>query len=310
MIANYTYLAEILVAAESSNLAEAAQRLHISPAAMSKHLVSLESDLGCTLLERDRHTFRLTEAGQAVYEAGSPLLAIGPQVEKAAQQANPFRILVLFDSTDIHQLLTRTLRALYSQDKNLNIMLVENSDSRNPFTSVVEGDIGLVIHQAISNQPVPKQLQSNRIATVSFVAIMRASHPLANRKSLYIEDLRNWPLIRLEGNFQLLDHMWNAVRDDCLAAGFQPTSHLQHIYHPAGGGLIDVAEDEIYILPDGSQNMATFRDDPAFACLPIDDMRHEAFATFDPNSTRAQQFAAALEQQVEAGASTSDKADR
>ena len=92
------------------------------------------------------------------------------------------------------------------------------------------------------------------------------------------------------GIHQLLDHAQNAVRDDCLAAGFQPTPHIQRIYHPADGALIDIGEDKIYILPDGSQNISAYRDDPTFACLPIADMEHAAFATINPESNRAKIF--------------------
>ncbi len=101
------------------------------------------------------------------------------------------------------------------------------------------------------------------------------------------------------GIHQLLDHTWNAVRDNCLAAGFQPTPHIQRIYHPADGALIDIGEDEIYVLPDGSRNTSVYRDDPAFACLPISDMEHAAFATINPKSKRAKMFIDALEKQVD-----------
>ena len=298
MFANYSYLAEFLVAAESPNLAAAAKRLLISPAAMSKHLAALESELGCGLLERDRHTFRLTPAGEAVYDVAAPLLAIGPQVEAAAQQATPLRIMVLFDSVAIHQMIARATRALSHSGNHIAIELEEDAGTRNPFGALVDGKIDLLIHDPLGCQAIPEHLESHVVAKLSYVGIMRADHPLAKREELFVDDLRDWPLIRLHGNFQLLEHTWNAVREECNAAGFQPIVHDQTIYHPAGGGLIDVDRNEIYILPEGSQNIASYRDDPNYSCVKFAHVQHEARASFVPTNARARMFCEALRKQA------------
>lgn len=294
MFANYGYLAEFLVAAESPNLAAASKRLLISPAAMSKHLAALESELECELLERDRHTFRLTPAGQAVYNAGAPLLAIGPQVEAAARQATPLRIMVLFDSVSLHQAIARATRALTRAGRGINIELEEAAGTRNPFTTLTEGDIDLLIHDPLGCQAVPEELESHAIAKMSYIGIVRTCHPLARRRELFIDDLRDWPLIRLNGNFQLLEHTWNAICAECMAAGFRPVEHDQTIYHPAGGGLVDISDNEIYIVSADSQNVSSFRDDPEYACIGIAGFQHEAQVSFLPDNARAKAFYEAI----------------
>ncbi len=64
----------------SGSFAAAAQRLNMSPAAVSTHVRSLEERLGARLLNRTTRKLSLTEVGQEYYESCAQILA---QIEEA-----------------------------------------------------------------------------------------------------------------------------------------------------------------------------------------------------------------------------------
>ena len=60
--------------AKELNFTKAAQRSHITQAAMSRKISSIEDELGIRLLDRNHHTVSLTLAGQSLFEQIQPLL--------------------------------------------------------------------------------------------------------------------------------------------------------------------------------------------------------------------------------------------
>ena len=60
--------------AKELNFTKAAQRSHITQAAMSRKISSIEDELGIRLLDRNRHTVSLTLAGQSLFEQIQPIL--------------------------------------------------------------------------------------------------------------------------------------------------------------------------------------------------------------------------------------------
>lgn len=60
---------------ETENFAEAARRLGLSPAKVTRHIQSLEQRLGARLINRTTHRFSLTEAGAGYHERCVKLLA-------------------------------------------------------------------------------------------------------------------------------------------------------------------------------------------------------------------------------------------
>lgn len=69
---------------ETGNFAEAARRLNLSPAMVTKHVQSLERRIGARLLNRTTRQFGLTEVGAIYYERCAGLLADFDEAESVA----------------------------------------------------------------------------------------------------------------------------------------------------------------------------------------------------------------------------------
>ncbi len=65
---NIEYLREFVSLASSLSFNETARQFYISQSVLSKHIASMEKELGAKLFSRDSHHVRLTKCGQAFYE--------------------------------------------------------------------------------------------------------------------------------------------------------------------------------------------------------------------------------------------------
>ncbi len=87
---NLNQLHIFYVAAQSSTLSEAADKLYLSQPAVSQQIRNLETHLGTQLFERSRRGVSLTPAGEELCEYADKILRLSAQAEAAL--------------TDIHQL--------------------------------------------------------------------------------------------------------------------------------------------------------------------------------------------------------------
>lgn len=73
------------VVAEEENLSRAAERLHLSPPAVSAHIKALEDDLGVRLFTRSSRGMALTEHGREMWEDAENLLKGASALRRKAQ---------------------------------------------------------------------------------------------------------------------------------------------------------------------------------------------------------------------------------
>ena len=62
------YIREFIVLAELNNYTLASQKLYIAQSALSRHMSTLEENIGAKLIQRTTHDVKLTENGQKAYE--------------------------------------------------------------------------------------------------------------------------------------------------------------------------------------------------------------------------------------------------
>lgn len=76
------YLRTLIETVAKGSVSGAAERLFVTPSAVSRRIKSLEDLCGCPLLDRSRPTLRLTEAGQLVLEKATEILMIEQELLK------------------------------------------------------------------------------------------------------------------------------------------------------------------------------------------------------------------------------------
>ena len=107
------HLEEFAAVAEELNFRRAADRLHLSPSPLSRHIRELEAELGVLLFERDTRHVRLTPAGEALLPLALDVLAgmanAARTVSRAAGQRPELVVGMRALSVRFHRLLADTM---------------------------------------------------------------------------------------------------------------------------------------------------------------------------------------------------------
>ena len=80
-------LQEFTVVVDTGSLTKAAQQLHCTQSTLSKHVASLEHELGCALLERNANGVRPTQAGITLYGQAARILQSVQAIYDAANKS-------------------------------------------------------------------------------------------------------------------------------------------------------------------------------------------------------------------------------
>lgn len=293
MFMRYDYLAEFLVVAEEGSIARAAEKLSLSPSAISKHLAALESYLGAELLVRSRHCHELTEAGRAVVETGAGLLDIGERVQVAARARRALKVCSLFDSVSCYRLITQGIRRFESEGEGRPRVRVDQSMlDGNAFAALEAGEVDVVAYNAAISSAAAAPFESVFVMSMHYLAVLPAGHPLARRESVHILDLKDCQFAHLVGGSRLLDHIWLSIKRECYENGFSPRTRVHKIFMPADGAFVDLEPDEAYLLPEDSVSVASLRENEDYACVPVEGMEHPLCLCYRPDDGMAGLFAA------------------
>lgn len=194
MILEIRHLRAIYTIAQSKNLNQAAQKLHLTPSALSHQIKTIESHFETALFFRQHKPLRLTDAGLRILNLAEKILPLVETTEHELKQIATGKAGRLFITIECHacfEWLLPTLETYRTQwpDIHIDIKLGMSFD---PLPALSRGDIDLVI----STDPVDK-------TGISFVSlfpyqallVMNNQHPLKNKTFIVAEDLADQTLI-------------------------------------------------------------------------------------------------------------------
>ncbi len=217
------YLEEFVTLAQCLNFTEAARRCNITQPALSKHLASLERELGVTLVNRNRHGAELSQAGFALLQDAIPLC------EQYRSACEHVRSLAAMPTLKIGGLLQnpRVLwivsTALAAHAGGESITCTYDRTISRPFIEqLADGSIDLAFtyQDETQQQQAGEKFRSVHLFDDQFVAVVPSESPLANRDELSMEDLADQTFIKLAGPYFSLG--WDHIEAVCQAHGFQP----------------------------------------------------------------------------------------
>jgi DNA-binding transcriptional LysR family regulator len=179
-------LAYFLAVADELHFGRAAARLGIAQPALSKAIRQLERRLGVTLFERTSRAVALTEAGQVLTREARVALEAVSAAALRTQRAgtrDPRLILALKPGGDAG--LLPAILAAYEREPA--VLPVEVTFGAGPSRMLREGQADAALLYA-----PPDELggfDTEALLTEAPVAVLPASHPLAQRDSLHLADL-------------------------------------------------------------------------------------------------------------------------
>lgn len=210
-----------VVAARSKTFFDAADELFITPATVSKHIAALEKEFGVTLFTRTPQGAALTEAGRRKLPLVQQLVGTYDSlVGKAGAAEETSSLIALVSPPPSRFRLERIVRgfAQYRPDIRLDIREIRESS-----TALVngEGDLGFLVDWRLD----PNQLRWIVIQYDELGVVLPADHPLAERESISLHELRNEPFIFPDPVIGVLSR----YVDLCRQCGFVPqVSHYTY----------------------------------------------------------------------------------
>lgn len=212
------YAREFVVLAETRNFMETADKLFISQSTLSRHIKTLEMELGASLFDRSTRKVELSRYGRLFLPYAKEYARI--QYECSTAFYNELR--------EVNGSVTVGSIPAMAQYKITNILAQFQKENTSFTLNIVEADSlklfdmlrSLECDFAFIRESDDSSNEFNKLpfTTDSMVAILPLGHPLSSVSSLKIDSLRNEPLLLLGKD----TFMYSLCMNVCRAAGFEP----------------------------------------------------------------------------------------
>ena len=250
---------------KSGSLSKAAAACYITTPGIRLSLTRLEDELGCKLFKRTDSGLSLNKHGKFLLPYAEQITSMIDECEAhfAAVRTQSEGIPVAFSIGTLEEVAGLPLSRFRKEHPDLKISIRESSDIECD-AAVENGDVEF----ALTVGPLSSRRMDTTLIYSSFNALLvHESHPLANRSSISVKELRDVPMViqrettRSSANF----------RACCRAAGFEPVIstytddvlllfYLPSIGHAASIASYDLAKrmgrEHIRIIPFEDPEMA------------------------------------------------------
>ena len=213
-------LAYFVAVAEERNFTRAAQRIPIAQPAISQQIHRLESELSETLFVRDRRGTRLTPAGEALLPHARATLASAENAREAVTALSGLltgRLAFGFVQPLPDRRLAGLLGAFHRQHPGIELRLIEDETDA-LLTGLATGELDAALIGLGRYDRLPPGVASRLVAREPVVVAVHPEHPLAGRRSIALQALRDASMVTLTASSKQRSNLEAA----CRAAGFAP----------------------------------------------------------------------------------------
>lgn len=251
------HLRYYLAVAEELHFGRAAARLHMAQPPLSQQIKQLEAEIGVQLLTRSTRRVELTPAGERFLERARAILA---DVDEAGDEAQRVaagevgRVSLGLIGSATYELLPTIVPALREQCPDLELDLHGEMLTPAQEEGLRDGSLDICILRPPVRDP---DLRVRILRREALLVALPATHPLAQRDTIRLADLRDEPFITYPSRHRSVVH--DSIFDACRRAGFAPrvvqevqeTSTLV-VFVAAGLGVALVPEPVRALTIDGA----------------------------------------------------------
>lgn len=195
-MATLKQLQNFLVLAEELHFARAAETLGISQSALSNEIKKLEKSVGCQLFDRsDRWMIKLTDAGQIYLRKIKDIPVAMDNAKQLARKAargesGTLSIAVaglIYANLDIGNL----CREMLLRYPEVKLRIYDTLVSPATADLVLSGKCDIGFYATSNPGLIPERLGFKKLTMINLTLAIPATNPLAYKKELKIEDLKN-----------------------------------------------------------------------------------------------------------------------
>lgn len=214
---------EFVVLAQTCNYLQAADQLFISQSSLSKHIKSLERELGVELFNRTTRHVRLTEHGRVFLPFARKLASTAHDAEAALSYAtdNERRVLDIGSiPVMVPYGITDLLHRFEHDHPNVRLKITEGeAEQLKDLLRKRAIDLAFIREWSDgTDHDEDAEFATSVFAKDRLAAVLPISHPLASRSSIRLSDLANDEFLLLpQGTVMNV-----LITDACAADGFVP----------------------------------------------------------------------------------------
>ncbi|PFO09367.1 LysR family transcriptional regulator [Bacillus sp. AFS076308] len=209
-----------LEVAKREHVTEAADALHVAQSSVSRQIFNLEEELGVALFIREGRRVKLTPLGRIFYERMKQVWNMMEDAKREVEEyldpekgtvriAFPISMAAHTMPSIIYAFRLRYPEAKFQMNNGLYHDLIDG---------VVNGEFNLALVAPMVNQDKEKKIKGSTLFIETIVALIPFHHPLADRKSIRLRDLKDDPFCVLPEGFKFREQVVQACKD----AGFSP----------------------------------------------------------------------------------------
>lgn len=187
--------------AQTLNFSEAARKLFITQGTLSQQIMQLEGEVGSKLFERTSHSVILTEAGEELLPLAQQTLESS---EVCAARMRDIKgalagTLKLGTTHSFCPLMTETVKVFLKENPGVDIKIfVETAAEILDMVRNRELDLALAYKPIMEYE----EIESEPLFSASLSVVMRKDHPLADSKSLSLQDIESQGVVLPGGPLQ------------------------------------------------------------------------------------------------------------
>ena len=197
-------LREFIVLSQTLNYTKAAEILHLTQPTLSKHIVAMEKELGCSLLERDRRRVELTESGNVFAAAALQMVDTYDDAKQRIydiQTLTPLKVNGIMSDSAIASI--TSIAATFLDAEGEAPASYNSLNDTNYLEQLVEGDADILLAYAELDKLDNLGLAYIPLIRSPFVAMVSMDSPLASMKSVTMDDLRSYRFVKFADGYSL-----------------------------------------------------------------------------------------------------------
>lgn len=209
----------LLKVIEIGSFTKAAELLGYTQPALSQMVASLERELSIKILYRSRYGIRLTPEGERLYPTIQSSVLQYEAMRRTADEIRGLDSGIVrigtVSSVSCHWL-PGVIRAFWKKHPNVQIVLHQGD-----YTTIPEWVRTGAVDFGFVNPNAVKGMETTTIKSDEFRAVLPKHHPLAEKKSMVLEDLAEEPFLMLE------EGAYSEPLEAFRAAGITPNVKLR-----------------------------------------------------------------------------------
>lgn len=203
---------------EQGSFTKAAKLLFVTPAAIMKHMNTLEKRLGLKLLNRTNHGIELTAAGKSLYQDGKRLLeSTQNALEKAKIAERTERITLRVGSSLLNpsKVLTDLWEPFAEEFPKYKFSIIPYEDKKEQIIQVISslGERMDLLVGSFNSKRMQEHANYLVLGHYHLCVAVPKGHPLADKKMLSLQDLHGEHLMMVKnGDTEFIDHFQDMLK--------------------------------------------------------------------------------------------------